>query len=237
MAKEEKLRKKPSTSLGGTSIENNTENRVNYPKGKPPAYPYVERKNEKIARVKKRIEKMKPQIKPKQIHENKHTVPHKQHNILSIIAIILSILAIFLVLTSSGIDKTELKGIASDLRALNNKQVSITVPIKSDLYFNNAIPSNQLFKGSQIVPVYFEIPINQTMKGKDIRTGIPVEVQIQENVIVQGDIIIDLSTSNISLELNEPAKAVGNTTSIVTVKDVYGMEISSIADRLDKLSE
>lgn len=234
MAEDENLRKKPSSSLGGTSIEPYIEKEKKYfPKGKPPAYPYEEENKEKqkvILKPKPNPEISKPQISSR---SNTQITP----NILSLIAIILSLIAIFLVLTSQGIDKNELKGIASDLRALNNKELSINVPIESELYFNNAIPSNQLFKGKQIIPVYFEIPITQTMKGKDIRTGIPLEVEITDKVIVKGNISIDLTNSNISLQLNEPAKAFGNTTSVITVKDVYGYEISSIAERIDKLSK
>ncbi len=229
MAEEENLRKRPSSSLGGTTIEPYKEKKE-FPKGKPPAYPYEEKTEEKIEKIKKKI-KEKP--KPHQIHkkhEKKFTT-----NILPIIAIILSLIAISLVLTQ-GVDKNELKGIASDLRALNNKQISINVPIESDLIFNNAIPANQLFKGAQTIPIYFEIPITQTMNGKDIRTGIPLEVEINDNVLVQGNITIDLTNSNISLQLNEPAKAIGETNSTITVKEVYGDEISSIAERIDKLS-
>lgn len=232
LAEEENLRKRPSSSLGGTTIEP-YEEKKEFPKGKPPAYPYEEKTEEKIEKIKKKIEKIKEKPKPHQIHE-KHEKKFTT-NILPILAIILSLIAISLVLTQ-GIDKNELKGIASDLRALNNKQISINIPIESNLTFND-IPSNQLFNGKQIIPVYFEIPITQTMKGKDIRTGILMEVEINDNILVQGDITIDLTNSNVSLQLNKPAKAVGETTSIILVRDVYGNEISSIAERLDRLSE
>ena len=155
----------------------------------------------------------------------------------SIIAIILSFAAIILAVAySPGVDATELRGIASDLRALNDRQVTVDVPISAQLYFSNAIPANQLFSGAQEVPVTFQIPINHTFRGKDVRTGIPVDVYVEETIEAEAVITIDLSTSTVSLQLVSPADAAGSASSTITVRDVYGPEITSIADRIDKIA-
>jgi hypothetical protein len=236
LVEEEKLRKRPSSSFGNTSVELPGGKNENSYRG-PPTHPYEE---EKIQKIKEKIQKIEKKPEPKKTPQNKTNSKINPkiniQNLLPTIAVILSLIAILLVLTISPIDKNELKGIASDLRAFDQKEFEVEIPINSNLYFNNAIPSNKLFKGIQTVPVYFEIPVSQVMHGKDIRTGIPLEVQINETIIVRGDILIDLSTSNISLELNEPASAQGTSLSKIKIKDIYGNEITSIANRIDKLA-
>ena len=218
----DELRKKPSSLFGKTIIEKPEETE--------------KAKKEKLeVRKKHVIEKPKPMR-----HKPKRMTKTDRINMFSVIAIILSIIAIIFAsaaLTGPGIDKNELRGIASDLRALNNKQITVNVPINTQLYFSNAIPANQLFSGAQEIPVAFQIPIKHTFKGKDVRTGIPVDVYVEETIEAEAVITIDLTTSSISLELVSPAQASGTAASTITVKDVYGDEISSIADRLDRMAE
>lgn len=133
--------------------------------------------------------------------------------------------------------QAELAGIASDLRDLQNKEISVYAPVKTNIYVNRSYPVRELFPATFVMPLDFEIPIDTELVGLGT-TGQPVRFKVQESVPISVVVSVQsakaFGNSTIQIDKNIPVDV--ELYSNVKIRSAYRQEIESMINRLDRLA-
>lgn len=135
------------------------------------------------------------------------------------------------------LQKAALVGIADDLRALQNRDITLSAPVQTTVELDKSYPIKDMFPSEFEIPLEFSIPIDTQLLAVST-TGQPVSFHVQESVPIKA--VIPISS----------AKAFGNSTvlirktipvetkfsSSVKVRAAYGTELNDIIDRLETVA-
>jgi hypothetical protein len=161
--------------------------------------------------------------------------------LLAIIALGLSAASLYFSLYGekqlTAAQKSELLGIATDLQALQNKDITISAPVKTTVFLNTTVPIKEMFPATFDMPLEFEIPIDTQLVGIST-TGQPVSFRVVESVPIKSTITVVSSkafgTSTVRIQKAVPLDV--ELASNVKIRSAYRQELNSIIDRLDRLA-
>lgn len=154
--------------------------------------------------------------------------------VLSIIAIVLSIITMSSIASLKG----ELKGIASDLKDFSKSKITITTELNTPTSLQASIPLNTALQN-------FTIPIpNQEIEGEGSITVIlpaynfPISIPWKGKITVFGSVTTNTSAipSSEKLNINYTTPTSGKIQMTINAEDLFRDKLSSIIDRLDRLS-
>ena len=184
-------------------------------------------------------------IAPPSSMESHPEMPHVSASnlpmILAGIALILSLASIYGVFfvdrPLSPAQKTELLGIASDLRSLQQRDITMSVPIETTILMNKSYPLKDVFPSTFELPLEFVIPLDTNLLAIG-PNGQPFSARIQEDIPVKVNVQISseqaFGATAISFKKELPVDAVFSTS--VKIGATYGSELGSIVERLENLA-
>jgi hypothetical protein len=137
----------------------------------------------------------------------------------------------------SPMQREELKGIADDLRALQNKELTVTAPVQTTITLNNTFAVRDMFPSTFNMPLSFNVPINTQLMGVS-GTGQPVLFRVEEDVPINTTIPIssEKAFGNASVQLQKTIPINIALYTNVRLRSAYREELNSLIDRLDRLS-
>ena len=163
--------------------------------------------------------------------------------ILSIIAILLGAASLYISMnnTSAGgitaADRTQLLGIAQDLRSLQQKQFSATSP---DL--QTVVSVEKSFPLSDILPTTFYIPLSLNIPVQGMVTGVSANGQVatfrvNDTLQLRASVPVDITnaTNGIMVNINKDIPITTRIRSSFQVSMVFGDELNSIIQRLETM--
>lgn len=186
----------------------------------------------------------KPFELPKSETEQQQAKPSGEPGIttlLAALALALSLLsfygAYFMEKPLSPHQKEQLKGIADDLRALQNRDIVLSAPVSTTINLDRSYPIKDLFPQEFEIPLKFVIPINTQLVGIST-TGQPVQFRVQEQVPIQVTVPISSATAfgNHTIRIKKEIPVDVRFTSSIKVKTAYGQDLNKIIDRLEEIA-
>ncbi len=163
--------------------------------------------------------------------------------VLSIIALLLGAASLYITVNNSsgaGItaaDRAQLKGIAQDLRSLQQKEFSATSP---DL--QTVVSVEKSFPLSDILPTTFYIPISMNIPVSGMINGVSANGQVatfrvNDTLMLRANVPVDMtnSTKSITININKDIPITTRIRSSFRISMVFGDELNSIIQRLDAM--
>jgi len=160
---------------------------------------------------------------------------------ISVLALIIS-LACFGILffgekPLSASQKQALSDIADELRALQNRDITLSAPVTTQVSIDRQYPIKDMFPETFDIPLSFSIPIDTQLIGIST-TGQPASFRVQENVPIKVTIPVSSAKAfgNNTLRLRKELPIDAKFTSSVRIQTAYGTELNAIIDRLDRMA-
>lgn len=164
--------------------------------------------------------------------------------ILSIIALLLGATSLYISMNNSsgaGItatDRTQLAGIAQDLRSLQQKEFSATSP---DL--QTVVSVEKSFPLSDILPQTFYLPLSLNIPVQGMVSGISANGQVatfrvNDTLQLRASVPVDMTnaTKSIMVNINKEIPITTRIRSSFKISMVFGDELNSIIQRLEAMS-
>ncbi|MFA4983114.1 MAG: hypothetical protein WC588_02750 [Candidatus Micrarchaeia archaeon] len=133
--------------------------------------------------------------------------------------------------------KEAILGVTSELRALQDRDITLSAPVQTTVSLDKQYPIKDLFPETFNMPLSFEIPIDTQLVGLGT-TGQPISFMVQENVPIKVSIPISSATAfgNNTIRIKKELPVDARFTSSVKVRAVYGTQINGMIDALEKLA-
>lgn len=162
--------------------------------------------------------------------------------ILVFISLALSLVSLYIATSGQqGLpakDREKLKAIADDLRQVQQKEITLSSPLKTTAYIEESFPISDVFPTNFAVPVKGSIPISQQVAAQG-PSGQIVPLKINTTILINGEIPIDanksMSNARITIKKEIPIDTRFYTT--LRIQAVYGNEFNNIIDTLTQMSE
>jgi ACT domain-containing protein len=161
-------------------------------------------------------------------------------NIIAIVALLIAIasLAFSVFVSSAQYDaiKKEAKDIASDLRALKEKDITVTAPVTATAKIDKTIPASDIFPATFYLPLDFKLPIETKLNAID-PNGRPIQFTVNDSVTVKANIPIDTTSTMAQdlLTIKQDIPVNMELTTNITIGSAYGKELDSIIGKLEKM--
>jgi hypothetical protein len=161
---------------------------------------------------------------------------------LSILAIVLSLINLyatfFVEKPLSPSQKQALIEISKELRALQNKEITMSAPASTNLVIDSTYPIKDIFPPTFNIPVEFSIPIDSQLVGINTITNQPFVLKVKENLSAKSIIPISSASAfgDSIIRINKTIPVEARFTSVVKVRTAYGTELNNIIDKLEKLA-
>ncbi|MFH1094863.1 MAG: hypothetical protein V1728_01460 [Candidatus Micrarchaeota archaeon] len=161
--------------------------------------------------------------------------------VLGLVALLLSAAALFVSVTSvkglSASDRAVLKDVTADLRAIQNKEITMTSPLRTTVVIDKTFPIADVLPDSFSVPLTADVPIDTTVTAQS-NTGQLVPLHIKDNFKVNASIPIDVAKSygNVMVSINKEIPIETQFSATLKVSAVYGKELNDMIEKLDRLS-
>jgi len=136
----------------------------------------------------------------------------------------------------SANEKAQLKDIAESLRQIQQKDITMTMPLKTTAYVDEAIPVADVFPKSFALPIDAKITINQEVNSQTT-SGQIVPLRINATIPIKASIGLDPvkgSESKILIKKEIPIDTQFSVT--LRVQAMYGKELNAIIDKMETLS-
>ena len=160
---------------------------------------------------------------------------------LSILALLISIASFYGAFYAerplSVQQKEILKGIAEDLRELQNRDVTFAAPVSTTLYLDQQYSTKDMFPPNFNINMDFQIPLDTQLVAISA-TGQPVSFRVQENVPVKATIPISSYSvfGNTTVRIKKEFPVDAKFSSVIKVRAAYGKELSGIIEKIDELA-
>ena len=161
--------------------------------------------------------------------------------IVAVLALALALLSVygtyFMEKPLSPAQKTQLQGIADDLRALQNRDIVMTAPVSTTISLDKSYPIKDLFPSEFDIPLSFIIPIDTSLIGLS-GTGQPVQFRVQEEVPIQVTIPISSANAfgNNTIRIKKELPVEAKFTSAIKIRAAYGQDLNNIIDKLEAIA-
>lgn len=162
--------------------------------------------------------------------------------IVAVFALALALLSVygayFMERPLSASQKTQLLGIAGDLRTLQNRDIVMTAPVSTTITLNRSYPIKDLFPSEFNIPLSFIIPIDTQLVGLS-GTGQPVQFRVQDEVPIQVTIPISSASAfgNSSIQIQKELPVEAKFTSSIKIRAAYGQDLNNIIDKLESVAK
>lgn len=137
----------------------------------------------------------------------------------------------------SASEKSQLRGIAEQLREIQQKDITMTSPLKTTAYVDEAIPISEIFPKNFALPINADIRIDQEVNAQST-SGQIVPLRINATIPIRTSVGLDPakeSTTKILIKKEIPIDTQFSAT--LRVQALYGKELNSIIDTLEKMSQ
>ena len=163
--------------------------------------------------------------------------------IVSVIALAIALLsaygAFFMERPLSASQKTQLLGIAEDLKTLQDRDIVMTAPVSTTISLDKSYPIKDLFPPEFDIPLSFMIPIDTQLVGLSVATGQPVQFRVQEEVPIQTTIPISsaIAFGNNTIRIQKDLPVEAKFTSAIKIRAAYGQDLNNIIDKLESVAK
>ncbi len=163
--------------------------------------------------------------------------------ILSIVALLLGAASLYISMNNtagSGItaaDRAQLKGIASDLRSLQQKEFSASSPdLQTVVTIEKSFPLSDILPTTFYIPLSMNLPIQGTVTGVSAN-GQVANFRVNDTLQLRANVPVDMtnSTRNIIININKDIPITTRIRSSFQISMVFGDELNSIIQRLDAM--
>src|SRR3989344_9524762 len=184
-------------------------------------------------------------IAPPSSMESHPEMPHVSASSLPIIlagmALLLSLVSIYGVFFMDRpigpVQKAELLVIASDLRSLEQRDITMTAPVETTIVMIKSYPLKDVFPATFEIPLEFEIPLDTNLLAIG-PNGQPFSARIQESIPIKIRVPVSseqaFGATAITFKKELPVDATFSTS--IKLGATYGSELNSIISRLEKLA-
>ena len=161
--------------------------------------------------------------------------------LLAAVALLLSLISFYGVFFMdhplSASQKTQILGIASDLRSLEQRDITMTAPVQTTVVLNKNYPMKDMFPSTFEIPLEFNLPIDTNLLAIG-PNGQPFSAHIQEDVPIKVSIPVssEQAFGNASIALNKELPVDAQFTTSVKIGDTYKSELDGIIGKLEKLA-
>lgn len=177
--------------------------------------------------------------------ENKPEMPQLSPSNLPLmlagIALLLSLVSVYGVFFMDRpigpVQKEALLGIATDLRNLEERDITMSVPVETTIVMNKSYPMKDLFPATFELPLEFVIPIDTNLLAIG-PNGQPFSAHIQENIPIKVSVPIssDQAFGSTAIVLNKEIPVDARFSSSVKIGATYNQELDGIIAKLEKLA-
>lgn len=161
-------------------------------------------------------------------------------NIIAIAALLIAIVSlVFSFFVSSSqyeAIKSEAREIANDLRAMKEKDITLTAPVRTTASVDKTIPASDIFPPTFYLPLDFRLPIDTELTALD-PTGRPIMFTVNESVTVKANIPIDTTSvmAQNLLTIKQDIPVDMEFTTSVKVGNACGDELDDIIEKLERI--
>ncbi len=161
--------------------------------------------------------------------------------IVAVLALAIALLSVygtyFMEKPLSPAQKTQLLGIAEDLRTLQNRDIVMTAPVSTPITLDKSYPIKDLFPPEFDIPLSFIIPIDTQLVGLS-GTGQPVQFRVQEEVPIQATIPISSAKAfgNNTIQIKKEIPVEAKFTSAIKIRAAYGQDLNNIIDKIEAVA-
>lgn len=133
--------------------------------------------------------------------------------------------------------KAQILGIASDLRTLGQRDITMSMPVETTIRLNKSYPLKDAFPATFEIPLEFEIPIDTNLLAIG-PNGQPFSARIQESIPIRIKVPVSseqaFGSTAISFNKELPVDATFSTS--VKIGATYGQELDAVIEKLEKLA-
>lgn len=161
--------------------------------------------------------------------------------ILAGVALALSLLSVygtfFMDHPLSGNQRAALLGIASDLRSLQQRDITMTAPVQTTVVLNSTYPLAEMFPSTFTIPLQFDLPIDTQLLAIG-PNGEPFSAHVQDTVPITVSVPISSAQAfgNSTLTLNKELPVNVQFTSSVKIGDTYKAELDGVISKVEALA-
>ena len=133
-------------------------------------------------------------------------------------------------------EKAQLKEIAESLRQIQQKDITMTMPLKTTAYVDEAIPVADVFPKTFALPIEAKVAINEEVPSQTT-SGQVVPLKINATIPIKASVGLDPakgSEAKILIKKEIPIDTQFSVT--LRVQAMYGKELNSIIDKMETLS-
>lgn len=162
--------------------------------------------------------------------------------ILSVLALLLAASSLYLTISAphglSEADRSSLKAIAGDLRTIQQKEITLSSPLRTTVFVEKTFPVSDILPNYFSIPLSFNMPIDAQLTAIS-NTGQIVPLRINDTLVVRTLVPLDVNKTyggvnvHISKEIPIDTRFAVN----LRVSAVYGKELNDMIDRLERLAE
>lgn len=161
--------------------------------------------------------------------------------ILAVLALLLAGASLYLSLSNaSGLganERAQLRAITSDLRAIQEKQITLSSPLRTTVFVEKTFPVSDILPDHFNIPLDFTYPINASLTAQS-NTGQIVPLRVDDTLKVHTSVPIDVNKamSGVKVTINKEIPIDTRFSVDLKVSAVYGKELNDLINRLDALS-
>ena len=158
---------------------------------------------------------------------------------LAMAAFILAVISLALAVSSFqgsglGAAKAEIKAIASNLRAIQAKDIIVSSPLQTTIEVDERIPLSEVFSQNFRIPINFNLQLPEEVTAIS-STGQAASFKFGQVIPISQDIRIDTSSTKDSLHIKKQIPVKMNIKASVSVEETYGSELDDIISRLERI--
>lgn len=161
---------------------------------------------------------------------------------IALISLLLSASALFIAINGqsslSASTRADLREMADDLRAIQQKDITLSSPLKATAYVEQSFPASDIFPSKFDMPLEGQIVLDQrieahTANGNVVPLFLNSTIPLSFTVPVESN----KSLSSVRLTIKKEVPIDTRLSATMKVQAVYGKELNGIIDKLEKMSE
>jgi len=160
---------------------------------------------------------------------------------LGVVAVLLALLSLYVSITAQrglgDADRAELMAIADDLRAIQQKEIVMSSPLRTTVVIDKTFPIIDIFPDGFDLKIDGKIPVNTNVLART-STGQVLNLKIEDEIGFSSDVPIDSKKAmqGVMVNINKEIPIETQFSATLKVSAVYGKELNDMISRVENLA-
>ncbi|PIT85039.1 hypothetical protein COU37_00785 [Candidatus Micrarchaeota archaeon CG10_big_fil_rev_8_21_14_0_10_45_29] len=162
--------------------------------------------------------------------------------VLVIVAVLLSLLSLYISISAprglGDADRAELMAIADDLRAIQQKEIVMSSPLRTTVVIDKTFPIIDILPDGFSLKIDGKIPVNTNVLAKT-STGQVLNLKIEDDIELNSEVPIDSKKAmqGVMVNINKEIPIETQFSATLKVSAVYGKELNDMISRVENLAQ